>query len=254
VYVADYVDRHTFECVDRTLDMMMFGIDEGVARLFNKDAARFPLDSDVTRAARIDQLLPGSSIQEHVFEPCGYSMNGLLRDAYWTIHITPESHCSYASFETNLRMRDYSALVRAVLAIFKPLRFTMTLFADEHGIKLMNRMPFDPLVIVPQPLIAPSLPPAADAAAVAAATAAAAAAYEVDAEGNTAYPLAAAATAGGAAAAPTEPLHVSAPTALNYLQSLKGGSEFLGYSSHMANYTLVTDAEAAAKLATRRAR
>ena len=54
VYVADYVDRPTTECVDRTLDMMMFGIDEEVAKLFIKDAARFPLDSDVTRAARID--------------------------------------------------------------------------------------------------------------------------------------------------------------------------------------------------------
>ena len=226
-----------------------------MAKLFNKDPVRFPLDRDVTRAARIDQLLPGSSIQEHAFEPCGYSMNGLLRDAYWTIHITPESHCSYASFETNLRMRDYSALVRAVLAIFQPTRFTMTLFADEHGIKLMNRMPFDQLIVVPRPLIAPSPPPAVDAAAVAAATAAAAAAYEVDAEGNTAYPSAAVAAAGGAAAAPAKPLHISAPTALNYMQSLKCGSEFLGYSSHMANYTRVTDAQAAAtKLATPRAR
>jgi S-adenosylmethionine decarboxylase len=30
VFVADYVDRATTECVDRTLDMMMFGIDEEV--------------------------------------------------------------------------------------------------------------------------------------------------------------------------------------------------------------------------------
>jgi hypothetical protein len=60
-------------------------------------------------------------------------MNGLLFDSYWTIHITPESHCSYASFETNVRMRDYSALVRAVLGIFRPKRFTQTLFADDHG-------------------------------------------------------------------------------------------------------------------------
>jgi S-adenosylmethionine decarboxylase len=30
MYIADYVDRPTSECVDRTLDMMMFGIDEDV--------------------------------------------------------------------------------------------------------------------------------------------------------------------------------------------------------------------------------
>lgn len=49
-----------------------------VAKLFVKDTARFPLDSDVTKASGIDGLLPGSSIQEFCFEPCGYSMNGLV--------------------------------------------------------------------------------------------------------------------------------------------------------------------------------
>jgi len=105
-----------------------------VAKLFVKDTARFPSDKDVTRASGISALLPGSAIQEFCFEPCGYSMNGLLFDAYWTIHITPESHCSYASFETNVRVREYATLVRAVLAIFRPKRFTMTLFADDHGL------------------------------------------------------------------------------------------------------------------------
>jgi hypothetical protein len=149
VFVADYVDRDASECVDRTLDMMMFGIDQEVAKLFTKDTARFPKDSDVTKASGIDTLLPGSSIQEFCFEPCGYSMNGLIYDAYWTIHITPESHCSYASFETNIRMKDYSSLVKAVLAIFRPTRFTMTLFADDHGLVQLNKMPFEQVVTVP---------------------------------------------------------------------------------------------------------
>lgn len=68
----------------------------------------------------IRSLLPGSIIQDFMFSPCGYSMNGILDDAYWTIHITPESHCSYASFETNLRGESYNALVKAVLDIFRP--------------------------------------------------------------------------------------------------------------------------------------
>ena len=186
VFVADYVDRATELCVDRTLDvstvavahrmsfyswirvarrrfvvrrtdckrrhptqMMMFGIDEAVARLFVKDSARFPKDSDVTHAAGIDALLPGSSIQEFAFEPCGYSMNGLLYDAYWTIHITPESHCSYASFETNIRMTNFGPLVKAVLAIFRPKRFTMTLFADTHGAAGLRETPFQQVIAVP---------------------------------------------------------------------------------------------------------
>lgn len=135
--------------------MMMFDIDPAVARLFFQDRARFPKDSDVTTAAGIDALLPGSRIQEFCFEPCGYSMNGLLYDAYWTIHITPESHCSYASFETNIRMPNYDSLVRAVLSIFRPQRYTMTLFADESGLRSIKPSPFHS--ILPVPLVTSSV-------------------------------------------------------------------------------------------------
>lgn len=129
--------------------MMMFGIDEDVAKLFLKDKARFPKDSDVTRASGISNLLPGSQIQEFCFDPCGYSMNGLLFDAYWTIHITPESHCSYASFETNVRMTNFTPLIKAVLAIFRPRKFTMTLFADERGLRAVKESPFAQVLTVP---------------------------------------------------------------------------------------------------------
>ena len=78
------------------------------------------------------------SWQADIFTVCSYHAGiydviehkGLCEDAYWTIHITPESDCSYASFETNVRLPDYTVLVKAVLAIFKPERFTMTLLAD----------------------------------------------------------------------------------------------------------------------------
>ena len=39
---------------------------------------------------------------------------------FYTIHITPEAHCSYVSFETNIASSDYVALVEHVLSIFKP--------------------------------------------------------------------------------------------------------------------------------------
>ena len=128
---------------------MMFGIDEDVAKLFVKNRGRFPSDKDVTRAAGINTLLPGSQIQEFCFEPCGYSMNGLLFDAYWTIHITPESHCSYASFETNVRMKNFTPLVKSVLAIFRPRKFTMTLFADSAGVAALKESPFAQVLTIP---------------------------------------------------------------------------------------------------------
>ena len=58
-------------------------------------------------------------IDDFLFDPCGYSMNGLAEGGFFTIHITPETHCSYVSFETNI-LSDYSVLVPHILQIFRP--------------------------------------------------------------------------------------------------------------------------------------
>eukprot|EP00058_Branchiostoma_floridae_P001321 XP_002586809.1 hypothetical protein BRAFLDRAFT_286125 [Branchiostoma floridae] len=79
----------------------------------------------------IADLEPGTLIDDFLFEPCGYSMNGLLPDgAYMNIHVTPEKDFSYASFETNVSKKSYANLVKRVLNVFKPGRFVMTLFAN----------------------------------------------------------------------------------------------------------------------------
>lgn len=146
ICVADYCERRSSESTDRTLDIMMFGLDPDVAKMFVKDES-FTTSEEVTRRSGIKELMPGADIQEFVFDPCGYSMNGLMYEAYFTIHITPEAEFSYASFETNLRQGSYNALVKRVLAIFKPERFTMTMFADMQGREEMRESPFDDAVI-----------------------------------------------------------------------------------------------------------
>ena len=52
-----------------------------------------------TMASGISSLLPKATIDDFVFDPCGYSMNGLEGSAFSTIHITPENGFSYASLE-----------------------------------------------------------------------------------------------------------------------------------------------------------
>lgn len=82
---------------------------------------------------------PESRIDAYLFTPCGFSANGVVPAPvpsagthYFTVHVTPEPHCSYASFETNVRHsqngQSPAEIVQQVVNIFKPGRFTVTLF------------------------------------------------------------------------------------------------------------------------------
>lgn len=74
------------------------------------------------------------------FSPCGFSANGVIpapdqagsATHYFTVHVTPEPHCSYASFETNVPGRQSGHetvdVIKHVVNIFKPGRMTVTLF------------------------------------------------------------------------------------------------------------------------------
>jgi S-adenosylmethionine decarboxylase len=140
MYICDLSqnEKQQVKVPDQTLEIMMFELDQTKMKQFWKkdgvDAQK------VTVSSGISKLLPGSVIDPYQFDPCGYSMNGLLEDSYWTIHITPEDHCSYVSFETNvsakqLGNRTHADLVRDVINTFKPGRFVVTFFADDGSIK-----------------------------------------------------------------------------------------------------------------------
>jgi len=113
----------------------------------------------VFQMSGIRDLVPGSVIDATMFNPCGYSMNGMktdvsdvsvvlhlscqmfalqpcgsarhLQGTYWTIHITPEPEFSYVSFETNLSQTSYDDLIRKVVEVFKPGKFVTTLFVNQ---------------------------------------------------------------------------------------------------------------------------
>lgn len=132
-----------------TVNMMMFDMDLEVSQLFYQpppssnpcaDSAA-AIGKRMTKAAGINHLVPGATIDESSFTPCGYSMNAILHDAYSTIHVTPEPTCSYASFETNTTLRAYSPLVRNALNVFRPKRFVLTMFADEVAYHNLQEVP-----------------------------------------------------------------------------------------------------------------
>lgn len=97
---------------------------------------------------------PDARIDAYLFTPCGFSANGVIPapngpDAthYFTVHVTPEPNCSYASFETNVPSkqtgRETADVIQQVVSIFKPGRFSVTLF---EGKKLQDDDNDDSLV------------------------------------------------------------------------------------------------------------
>ncbi|KAF3771120.1 adenosylmethionine decarboxylase activity protein [Cryphonectria parasitica EP155] len=90
---------------------------------------------------------PDARIDAYLFSPCGFSANAVIpapvQEAedgskimgpshYFTVHVTPEPNCSFASFETNVpggqKGRETSEVIEHVVGIFKPGRFIVTLF------------------------------------------------------------------------------------------------------------------------------
>ncbi|KAL8366815.1 hypothetical protein RB595_008735 [Gaeumannomyces hyphopodioides] len=119
---------------------------------------------------------PDARIDAYMFAPCGFSANGVIPSPqtadveggsaghYFTVHVTPEPNCSYASFETNVphgqNGRDVAEIIDHVVRIFRPGRFSITLFEgkgrraarsasgssspsagslDEHGLPQLKR-------------------------------------------------------------------------------------------------------------------
>ena len=85
------------------------------------------LASRMTAVSGVGALLPGVTIDDWAFEPCGYSMNGLQGEYYYTVHVTPEDGFSYASFETNDPSYRRAHRVQQVVDAFQPSVLTLTL-------------------------------------------------------------------------------------------------------------------------------
>lgn len=98
---------------------------------------------------------PDARIDAYLFSPCGFSANAVIpapasaqdgengekagesASHYFTVHVTPEPNCSFASFETNVpggqNGRETSEVIEHVVGIFKPGRFIVTLFEAKSA-------------------------------------------------------------------------------------------------------------------------
>jgi S-adenosylmethionine decarboxylase len=106
------------------------------------------LGTVVSEACGLSDVYPTSKyadarVDAYLFTPCGFSANGVVpapdqagsATHYFTVHVTPEPQCSYASFETNVPGRQTGRetvdVIEHVVSIFKPGRFSVTLFEGK---------------------------------------------------------------------------------------------------------------------------
>lgn len=115
---------------DQTLELIMVGLDAKVMSIFTQACSSSAREA--TQKSGIDRIFPNLQVDDYLFSPCGYSMNGFLRSGHYaTIHVTPELEFSYVSFETNAPLASYMELIAKVLKLFLPNKFMMTIFAND---------------------------------------------------------------------------------------------------------------------------
>jgi len=85
--------------VNQNMDLAMFNVDPSKMKHFFGPQGNALEDSGLRGFLPMDS--PGLMIDDHMFQPCGYSLNAIDMEFFWCIHITPEAQYSYVSFETN---------------------------------------------------------------------------------------------------------------------------------------------------------
>ncbi|EHA8588775.1 S-adenosylmethionine decarboxylase proenzyme 4 [Cocos nucifera] len=106
-----------------TIEVCMTELDCSLARQFYRRNGDHRSGDDagaeMTELTGIGGINPRALVCGFAFEPCGYSMNGLDRDRYSTIHVTPEDGHSYASFEC-IGGREVMDYLKKVVHVFRP--------------------------------------------------------------------------------------------------------------------------------------
>lgn len=82
---------------------------------------------EIREFLQLDKLLPDFLIDDHIFDPYGYSVNAIKDDKYLTIHVTPQAESSYVSVESNINLIELSP---NILKVLKPKSFDLLSFNE----------------------------------------------------------------------------------------------------------------------------
>jgi len=112
----------------RSLQLFMYNLDRSAMKIFYKKESKTPRQAACVLG--IDKLYPHAVTDAYLFSPYGYSINGIMDNNYFTIHVTPQPEGSYASFDTSLITKDSVLMIKKVLSIFKPEKYSLFLKTD----------------------------------------------------------------------------------------------------------------------------
>ena len=118
----------------QTLEVCMTGLCPVKASQFFR-GDHFVNEEETTRVTGIRGLVPYADLDAVMFEPCGYSLNGLEGPGFLTIHVTPEEACSYASVELcgfNVGIYSPAEVVDRIAAIFEPKSMSVFVSTDAE--------------------------------------------------------------------------------------------------------------------------
>jgi S-adenosylmethionine decarboxylase len=110
---------------DATFQLLMHELDPAVLEIFALNNGS--TGDKIEKISGLNRIYPQMLKHSHLFSPYGYSLNGIFKKNYFTIHVTPQPEGSYASFETNVIEKDYFGLTNEVISIFKPEKFSLVL-------------------------------------------------------------------------------------------------------------------------------
>ena len=97
-YLYHSGDELVLDPNDVTSEFLMYGLDQEIADLFCGNSFEV---SQVREFLGLSDIFRTFTIDDHIFQPYGYSLNAIHGGDYITIHVTPEYDTSYVSLETN---------------------------------------------------------------------------------------------------------------------------------------------------------
>ena len=116
---------------DTTIEFLMYDLGQGFANFLTRPRTG---PQEIRSHFLFEGVLGDFSVDDFCFSPCGYSLNAIQGQNYYTVHITPQGLSSYASFETNIPMdASVEKVFHHLLDILNPSSFDLMTFNNRYS-------------------------------------------------------------------------------------------------------------------------